>query len=68
MLTILKAINREMINSECLVPQDLREGRVSWQLTFIKCAHVSSIVTEANHKGAVCLFRGSFKTQPVYED
>ena len=39
-LTILKAINRKMVNSEYLVPQDMREGRVSWQLTFMKCAHV----------------------------
>ena len=28
-LPILKAINRETIKSECLVPQDMREGRVS---------------------------------------
>ena len=27
-LTILKAINYKTINSECLVPQDMREGRV----------------------------------------
>ena len=51
--TILKTIHCKTINSECLVPQDIREGRVSQQLTFIKCAHVSSIVMEANHNGAV---------------
>ena len=28
-LTILNAINRKIINCECLVPQDLRECRVS---------------------------------------
>ena len=28
-LTILKTIDRKTINSECLVPQDMREGRVS---------------------------------------
>ena len=28
-LIIFKAINRETINSECLAPQDMREGRVS---------------------------------------
>ena len=27
-LIILKAINRETIDSECLVPQDIRDGRV----------------------------------------
>ena len=59
-LTILKAINRKTINFECLVPQDI--------LNFMKCAHVSSIVTEANHKGAVCLFKSSFETQQIYED
>ena len=30
---------------------------ISGQLTAIKCAVVSSIVTEANHGDAVCLFR-----------
>ena len=28
-LTILKAVNRKAINSECLVPQDMRYRRVS---------------------------------------
>ena len=55
-LTILKAINRKMINSQCLVPQDMRKGRVSKQLTVMKCTRISSIVTEVNHNGAVCLF------------
>ena len=55
-LTILKAINHKTINSKHLVAQDMREGRVSWQITFMKCSHILSIVTETNHKGAVCLF------------
>ena len=34
----------------------------------MKCAQVSSIVIEANHNGAVCLFRSSFETQQIYQD
>ena len=33
----------------------------------MKCGHVSSIVTEANHNSAVCLFRSSFEKQQTYE-
>ena len=70
-LTILKAMNSKMINMinfEYLVPQNMRECRVSWQLTATKCARVSSIVTEANHYDAACLFRSSFETQDIFED
>ena len=67
MLTILKAINRKTINSECLAHQDMQEGRVSWQFTSMKCAHVSSIVTEVNHNGAVCLFKSSFETKQIFD-
>ena len=40
--------NHKTINFKCLVPQDMQEGRVSQQLTFMKCAHFSNIVTQAN--------------------
>ena len=33
----------------------------------MKCAHVLSIVTDANHNDAVCLFRSSFETQQIFE-
>ena len=56
MLTILKAINRKMINSEYLVPQDMRKGRVSCNY-FYEMWSRFKIVTEANHRGAVCLLR-----------
>ena len=68
MFTILKAITRKTIKTEGLVPQDMRECRVHHQLTFMKCVHVSSIVTEANHNGAVCLSRSSFETQQIFKD
>ena len=48
-LTILRAINRKTINSECLVPQDMREDRVSQELTLMKCARVSNIVKPGFH-------------------
>ena len=41
------------IKFECLVPQDMRECRASHQLNFMKCAHISRNVTDANHNGAV---------------
>ena len=59
--TILKAINR-------LVLQDMGQCRVHQQLTFMKCAHVSNIVTEANHNGAVCVLRTGFETRQIFKD
>ena len=34
-LTIFKAINYKTINSECLVPQDMREGRYGFLATYL---------------------------------
>ena len=51
---MLKAIDRiKTIKTECLVPQDMQDFRVHQQYTLMKCAHISSIVTEANHNDAV---------------
>ena len=48
-LTVLKAVDRKTIKTECLVSQDMRECRAYQQIAFMKRAHVSSIVIEANH-------------------
>ena len=61
-------MNRKTIKTECLVPEDTRECRVHQQLTLMKCAHVSSIVTEANHSGVVCLLKSGFERQQLFKD
>ena len=64
-LTILKTINLKTVNSEI---RSLKTCEKTGFLSNLLPAHISSIVTEANHNGAVCLFRGSFQTQQIYED
>ena len=68
-LTILKVIDHKtIITSNVWSLKTCEKERFLSNFTFMKYAHVSSIVTEANHKSAVCLFRSSFQTQQIYED
>ena len=48
--TILKAINRKKIKNECLALKTSKNVGYLSNLFSMKCAYVSSIVTEVNHK------------------
>ena len=45
LVTILKAINCKTTNLECLVPQDMREGRLSWNVLTFQAFSLRRITT-----------------------